>query len=311
LRELAVSISSPPHGGSMPSKALEYARELIGRRSDHPRRCRLPDLAGRKPCPTSASHRTGDQRRGHQPLGAPGPEWPPGLFRRAHRRGAHRPPGTIGPATRFPPSERDGLLYGRGAADMKGSIAAFPGRRGGFSRRPSRPCRLHRLADHLRRGRSGRGRHGEGGGGSRHATSASTPASSASRPASPLRRHHEERPARFAARPAARQGHPGPHRLSAVGQKPHPSGRPRHRRTGRHESGTRATTTFRRPPGRSPTCTAAPAPATSSPAMSTSSSTSASAPPARCEPEGQGSMRSWTSMAWTTKWSGNSAPNPS
>ena len=55
---------------------------------------------------------------------------------------------------------RDGYLYGRGAADMKGSLAAFVTAIEGFlAAHPDAP-RLHRAAGHVRRGRPVRRRHG-------------------------------------------------------------------------------------------------------------------------------------------------------
>ena len=50
----------------------------------------------------------------------------------------------------FVPTPRDGHLYGRGASDMKSSIAAFVVAAEEFIRRPPEPCRLDRAAADVR-----------------------------------------------------------------------------------------------------------------------------------------------------------------
>jgi hypothetical protein len=53
----------------------------------------------------------------------------------------------------FAPEIRDGMLYGRGAADMKSSLAAIVDRNRGLRLRTSGSSRIARLPAHLRRGR--------------------------------------------------------------------------------------------------------------------------------------------------------------
>jgi succinyl-diaminopimelate desuccinylase len=103
---------------------LELARELIARRSVTPDDAGCQQLIARRLAPigfrgdplesngvTNVWLRRGDARplfcfAGHTDVVPPGP------------RGAWR-------SDPFVPTERDGWLYGRGAADMKGSLAAF------------------------------------------------------------------------------------------------------------------------------------------------------------------------------------------
>ena len=62
----------------------------------------------------------------------------------------------------FVPGERDGYLYGRGAADMKGSLAAFVTAIEGFLAAHPEARRLDRAAPHVRRGRPVHRRHRQG-----------------------------------------------------------------------------------------------------------------------------------------------------
>ena len=59
---------------------------------------------------------------------------------------------------------RDGVLYGRGACDMKGGIAAFVAGLTDYLAANPNGARQHQPADHRRRGRPGQGRHHQGAG---------------------------------------------------------------------------------------------------------------------------------------------------
>ena len=108
----------------MPSKTLEYARELIGRRSVTPEDAACQSWLADKLAPlgfviepvVSGEVTNLWARRGnHGPL----------VCFAGHTDVVPTGPLEQWTSDPFMPTERDGQLYGRGAADMKGSIAAF------------------------------------------------------------------------------------------------------------------------------------------------------------------------------------------
>ena len=116
---------------------LALARALIARPLGHARRRRLPGADRRAARAARLPLRDARRERRHQPLGAARHGASARLLRRPHRRRADRSARRVGSRDPFVPTERDGWLYGRGAADMKGSLAAFVTAIEAFVARPS------------------------------------------------------------------------------------------------------------------------------------------------------------------------------
>ncbi len=139
----------------------------------------------------------------------------------------------------FSPTERDGKLYGRGASDMKTSIAAFVvAVEELIVAQPNAPLHIALLLTSDEEGPAVDGtvvvcnalRH-------RGEQLDFYRRRAHQRP--PDRRHDQERPARHAFGQTQRQGHPGPHRLPAAGAQPDPPAGACAGRAGGHRMGPR------------------------------------------------------------------------
>jgi succinyl-diaminopimelate desuccinylase len=220
------------------NKVIEYTRELIARPS------LTPDDAG---CQDWLAERLA-------PLGF-SQEWvrSGGVTNLWARRGSvapvvcfagHTDVVPTGPVERwsydpFTPTLSDDCLYGRGAADMKGSIAAFLVAVEDFvAAHPDHPGSIAWLITSDEEGPAVDGtvkvveRLAARGERIDYCIVGEPTCASA-------RRHPEERPPRLAPWSLAHPRHTRSHRLSATGEKPHPPGRPGDRRTGRHRMGRR------------------------------------------------------------------------
>ena len=245
----------PPH----PSSTL--ARELIARRSLTPDDAGCQTLLAQRLAPlgfrcetlqsngvTNLWARRGDTRAAR-------------LLRRSHRRRADGPARCVAVPTHSSRHVRDGYLYGRGAADMKGSLAAFVIAIERFvAQHPRPPGSIALLITSDEEGPSIDGTvkvvERLAARGERHRLLRRRRAVVGRR----ARRHDQERPPRHAVGDADRQGRAGAHRLSAPRATIRSiSSRPVLAELARDCAGTTATRIFRRRRGSARTSTPAPA----------------------------------------------------
>ena len=251
------------------ASALELARQLIARRSVTPHDAGCLDILAARLAPLGfRCERIG--ANGVDNLWARRGDSAPLVCFAGHTDVVPTGPLDHWTSDPFTPTVREGALYGRGASDMKTSLAAFVAAIEAFVAGHPRSRRLDRGAVYFRRGGPRGGRHGARGGGAagprrearllhrRRADERGAP-----------RRHDQERPPRLAVREPRGEGRTGPRRLPPPGAQPRARVRRRRSPSSRARSGTRATSTSRPPPGKSPTSMPAPARGTSSPASCT------------------------------------------
>ena len=222
------------------SPTLALTEDLLRRPSVSPEDHGCIDVICARLEPLGFQQRAAALRSGREPLVAPRQRQPGAVLCRSHGRRADRPARGLAHRSRSSPSIVDGVLYARGAADMKSGLAAMVTATERFVARHPAPRRLARLPVHQRRRRPFGRRHAQGDGSARGARREDRlvrrrRADQRRR----ARRHDQGRASRLALRPPDGARRAGSHRLPASRRQSSPRLRACARGTGRDALGRR------------------------------------------------------------------------